>query len=93
MVCPIGGLPKCPKFGCSGDTFGGCWLLLILTLQKYVDHTLLNISMVCPIGGLPKYPKFGCSGDTFGGCWSPSPRRLLPSPSFFEPKCILPKCN
>ena len=21
MECIIGGLPKCPKFGCSGDTF------------------------------------------------------------------------
>ena len=30
MECAIGGLQKCPKFGCSGDTFGGCWLLLIL---------------------------------------------------------------
>ena len=40
MVCPIGGLPKCPKFGCSGHTFGGCWLLLILMMvstQKYVQ--------------------------------------------------------
>ena len=32
MVCPIGGLPKCPKFGCSGHTFQGCWLLLILMM-------------------------------------------------------------
>ena len=29
MVCPIGGLPKCPKFGCSGHTFGGCWCNII----------------------------------------------------------------
>ena len=35
MVCPIGGLQKCPKFGCSGDTFGGCWLLLILMMFHY----------------------------------------------------------
>ena len=36
----IGGLPKCPKFGCSGHTFEGCWLLLILVMvltQKYVQ--------------------------------------------------------
>ena len=34
----IGGLPKCAKFTCSGDTFQGCWLLLILMIvstQKY----------------------------------------------------------
>ena len=24
MECPIGGLPKCPKFGYTGDTFQGC---------------------------------------------------------------------
>ena len=30
MVCAYGGLPKCAKFTCSGDTFGGCWLLLII---------------------------------------------------------------
>ena len=38
IECAIGGLPKCPKFTCSGDTFQGCWLLLILmivSLQKY----------------------------------------------------------
>ena len=38
--CAVGGLPKCPKFGCSGDTFQGCWLLLILvrvSTQKYVQ--------------------------------------------------------
>ena len=35
----IGGLPKCPKFIRIGDTFGGCWLLLILMIastHKYV---------------------------------------------------------
>ena len=26
MVCAIGGLQKCAKFGCSGDTFGGLYL-------------------------------------------------------------------
>ena len=38
MECATGGLQKCPKFGCSGDTFGGCWLLLILMIvstQRY----------------------------------------------------------
>ena len=35
MVCAIGGLPKCAKFTCSGDTFGGCWLLLILMMFHY----------------------------------------------------------
>ena len=32
IECAIGGLPKCAKFGCSGHTFGGCWLLLILMM-------------------------------------------------------------
>ena len=38
IECAIGGLPKCAKFGCSGHTFGGCWLLLILVIvstEKY----------------------------------------------------------
>ena len=35
MVCPIGGLPKCRKSIRSGDTFGGCWLLLILMMFQY----------------------------------------------------------
>ena len=38
IECAIGGLQKSGKFGCSGDTFGGCWLLLILMIistQKY----------------------------------------------------------
>ena len=38
MVCAIGGLQKSGKFTCSGDTFQGCWLLLILMIvstQKY----------------------------------------------------------
>ena len=38
MVWAIGGFHKCAKFGCSGHTFGGCWLLLILMIvstQKY----------------------------------------------------------
>ena len=30
IECAIGGLPKCPKFMCSGHTFQGCTLLLIL---------------------------------------------------------------
>ena len=40
IECAIGGLPKCRKFGCSGHTFQGCWLLLILMIdstQKYVQ--------------------------------------------------------
>ena len=40
MESPIGGLPKCRKFTCCGDTFGGSWLLLILMMvstQKYVQ--------------------------------------------------------
>ena len=38
IECAIGGLQKSGKFGCSGDTFGGCWLLLVLMIvstQKY----------------------------------------------------------
>ena len=40
MERAIGGLPKCPKFIRIGDTFGGCWLLLILMMtstQKYIQ--------------------------------------------------------
>ena len=32
LVCAIGGLQKCPKFACTGDTFQGCWLLWILMM-------------------------------------------------------------
>ena len=32
MESPIGGLPKCRKFGCCGHTFRGNWLLLILMM-------------------------------------------------------------
>ena len=32
MECAIGGLRKCRKFTCSGDTFQGNWLLLILMM-------------------------------------------------------------
>ena len=38
MVCAIGGLQKSGKSTCSGDTFQGYWLLLILMIvstQKY----------------------------------------------------------
>ena len=35
IECAIGGLPKCAKFGCSGHTFRGCWLLLILMMFHY----------------------------------------------------------
>ena len=38
IECAIGGLPKCAKFTCSGHTFQGCWLMLILMIastQKY----------------------------------------------------------
>ena len=35
MVCAIGGLQKCAKFGCSGHTFQGCWLLLILMMFQH----------------------------------------------------------
>ena len=34
----MGGLLKCPKFICIGDTFGGCWFLLMSMMvspQKY----------------------------------------------------------
>ena len=41
MVCAIGGLPKCPKFTCSGHTFEKFSGLLVtvdfddVSLQKY----------------------------------------------------------
>ena len=70
MVCAIGGLQKSGKFGCSGDTFGGCWLLLILMMFHYKSmvsssYNHCSSSMECAIGGLPKCPKFTCSGHTF----------------------------
>ena len=46
MVCAIGGLPKCAKFTCSGDTFQGCWLLLILMIvTKVLSVQHINIVM------------------------------------------------
>ena len=73
MVCPIGGLQKCAKFGCSGDTFGGCWLLLILMIvstQKYgqlvisLSYTSMvcrgkEMSLCCDLGHCYKLPKSG----------------------------------
>ena len=32
IECAIGGLQKSGKFGCTGDTFQGCWLLWILMM-------------------------------------------------------------
>ena len=61
MECTIGGLQKCPKFGCSGHTFGGCWLLLILMIVSTQKHIQLIIqSLPCStvqlaIGGLTTY--------------------------------------
>ena len=58
IECAIGGLHKCAKFGCSGDTFGGCWLLLILMMFHccfYLIHsnasscTLLHILRIFAI--------------------------------------------
>ena len=46
MMCPIGGLLKCAKFTCSGHTFKGCWLLLILmkvATQKYGQLILKSL--------------------------------------------------
>ena len=52
MVCPIGGLQKCPKFGCSGDTFGCCWLLLILMMFHYKSTVIHHIIIVISINGM-----------------------------------------
>ena len=42
MECPIGGRPVCRKFTCSGDTFEGNWLLLILMMvSKQRDVKLI----------------------------------------------------
>ena len=48
MVCVIGGLQKSGKFTCSGDTFGGCWLLFNFddsynTKVWSVDHIIIFI--------------------------------------------------
>ena len=37
-----GGLPKCAKFGCWGDTFQGCWLLLALYCTYCAPTPVLN---------------------------------------------------
>ena len=78
MVCAIGGLHKCPTFIRIGDTFGGCWLLLILMIvstQKFgqlIIKSLSYISMVCAIGVFINVPNsYAC--DTFGGCCAPMP--------------------
>ena len=61
MECPIGGLPKCPKFIRIGDTFGGCWLLLILMMvstQKDVQliiESLLYTSMHYGLSPIEKW--------------------------------------
>ena len=43
MKWAIGGLPKCRKFGCCGDAFGGCWLLLILMMVSTLKYVQLII--------------------------------------------------
>ena len=47
MVCAIGGLPKCAKFGCSGHTFWGCWLLLILMVFHYKSMVSSSYNNYC----------------------------------------------
>ena len=42
IECAIGGLQKCAKFGCSGDTFGGCGLLLMLMMFQYKRMVILS---------------------------------------------------
>ena len=62
MVCAIGGLPKCAKFIRIGDTFQGCWLLLILMIvptQKYgqlIIQSLSYTSMACATKVLLEVP-------------------------------------
>ena len=68
MVWAIGGLPKCRKFTCCGDTFGGSWLLLILMMFHYksmVSSSCNHCHVECAIGGLQKCPKFIRRGHTF----------------------------
>ena len=71
MVCAIGGLQKSGKFTCSGDTFQGCWLLLILMMFQYKSMVSSSYNHCCIhqlsllYGGLRKCCKFTCSGDTF----------------------------
>ena len=61
MVRAIGGLQKCPKFGCSGHTFGGCWLLLffmIVSTQKHIQLIIQSLpcsTVELAIGGLTTY--------------------------------------
>ena len=48
MVWAIGGLPKCPKFIRSGDTFGGCWVIVDFddgfnTKLCSVDHIIIVV--------------------------------------------------
>ena len=47
IECAIGGLPKCAKFIRIGDTFQGCWLLLISMIvptQKYGQLIIQSLS-------------------------------------------------
>ena len=66
IECAIGGLPKCPKFTCSGHTFRGCWLLLCVCVCVVTVVCGKEVTVIeCAIGGLPKCPKFIRMGDTF----------------------------
>ena len=63
MVCVIGGLQKSGKFMCSGDTFGGCWLLFNFddsynTKVWSVDHIIIFIYIngVCYMGVFQNVP-------------------------------------
>ena len=68
----IGGLRKCAKFTCRGDTFGRKWVTVDfddISLQKYdqfIVQSLSFSSVEFHIGGLRKCAKFTCRGDTFG---------------------------
>ena len=54
IECAIGGLPKFPKFTCSGHTFQGCGGVVISVSRVHVlqIHTLLLL-------GRPPSPLYG----------------------------------
>ena len=48
MVCAIGGLPKCAKFGCSGDTFDSfntkVWSVDDIIIVIYINGVLVTVN-------------------------------------------------
>ena len=66
------GFSKCPKFGCSGDTFGGCWLLRVK--GKFYALILIGINVmfnnrVCYMGVFRKVANSRAGVTLFDSGW------------------------